>query len=488
MIARARTLISTRLRRALRTFALVGTTVAALFLLLSHATDAVAEEIAKAAAPCGFSDAVFDPASDVHAWYKYGVAIAQLLKQEKFGELDCLADAARAGKSRFSGGAWKLRYIYLGLDSPRPGHPTQEDWRQHFGLMDRWIKQNPHSITARIALAESYVQYGWDARGNGYSDNVSESGWKLLSERAARAKAILDAASETARKCPDWYFAMQEVAQAQGWNVAPARALYERAVAFEPDYQYYYRTFAEYLQPKWSGKEGDAARFAEEAANNVGGDAGDTLYFLIADVIVCACQDDREFSHFSWPRAQKGFAALEKKYGPSMVMVNSYALMATKSQDWVDADSAFKRIGNEWNEDKWVSEGFFQGQRTIAAQFAPFQLKARAFRAEAEANMKTAEGKAYRMAFDPKLAAFEQPCTNEINSDPSKFEFFVEVGEHGEANDAHTERQPNAFAMCMMKGIYAAHLKKETPFPAPPKVPYRLIVEIDPAVLTAAAK
>jgi hypothetical protein len=481
MIDRLHALYSLSLRYVARTVAVAG---AALFLLLlSHATNAAAaDDKAKA---CTFSDTEFDTVADVHALDEYRDAVAQLLKRGEFAQLDCLADAARAGKTRFSGGAWKLRNIYIGLAEPRPGHPTQEDWSQHFELMERWGKQNPHSIAARIALAESYVRYGWDARGRGYSDSVSDSGWRLMGERVARAKAILEENADLAGKCPDWYIAMQMVAQGQSWELPEARALYEKAAAFEPGYQYYYRMFADYLQPKWSGEEGDAARFAEDAANKVGGDAGDILYFWIADTIVCACQDP-EFTHFSWARAQKGFTALEKKYGASMVFVNSYALMATKSDDWIAADPAFKRIGGEWDHDKWVTEDFFKSERDTASHFAPYQVKARAFRAEAETNMRSAQGQAYRVVFDPKFAVFERACVNEAKGDTSKFEFLVQVGENGAVEDAHPEKQPNAFALCMMKEMYAAYVKKETPFPPPPKVPYRMILEIDPTTLDAA--
>jgi len=126
-----------------------------------------------AASPCAFSDAQFDTTTDVRALDEYRTAIAQLLKQEKFADLDCLADDARAGKTRFPGGGWKLRNIYIGLDSPQPGHPTQEDWLRHMELVHLWGKRNPSSIAAPIALAESYAGYAWDARGDGFSNSVS---------------------------------------------------------------------------------------------------------------------------------------------------------------------------------------------------------------------------------------------------------------------------------------------------------------------------
>jgi len=462
------------------------TTLMAVLLLICGGTLAVAADGNEKAHACAFSDAEFDPATDVHALEKYKDAIAQLLKQEKFADLDCIADAARKGKARFSGGAWKLANFHSGLDSPRPGHATQEDWSQHLDLIERWSSQNPRSITARIALAESYVSFAWNARGEGNSDSVTESGWKLFGERMEKAKTILDDISAT-RNDPEWYLAMQLVAQGQSWDLSRATALYQQAAAFEPGFQSYYRVYADYLQPKWSGEEGDPARFAEAAANQVGGDSGDILYFLISEGILCGCRES-EFGHFSWSRLQKGFAALEKKYGTSMISVNAFALMASKSGDWIAADPAFKRIGENWNKDLWVTEDWFKSNRDTATQMAPLQAKARAYRQEAEANMRTPEGHAYEAVFQPKLATFEQLCLNDSTGDSSKFELLIQVGKDGNAEEAHTEVQPNPFTLCLMKKLYESYLKKETPFPQPPSGGYRMILEIDPMTLSATAK
>jgi hypothetical protein len=461
--------------------------IAMLLLVFFHGVPAAAtdKQGQSSARPCAFSDAAFDTATDIHALDEYYNAIAQLLKQEQFEELDCLADAARAGKTRFSGGAWKLRQFYAGLDSPRPGHPTQEDWRNHFDLVERWRQKNPGSVTAPIVLAESYVSYAWDARGDGYADSVSDSGWKLFGERISKAKAILDQAAPA--KCPDWYVAMQHIASGQSWDLPQHYALLQKAIAFEPGYQYYYRIHADNLQPKWSGEEGDPARFAEESANRVGGDGGDILYFQIAEGILCACQES-EFGHFSWPRLQKGFAALEKQYGTSMISVNSFALMASKSGDWEVADPEFKRIGDNWKKDLWTSEAFFKQQRDTAAQAAPMQARARATRKEAEANMRTPEGQAYRKELEQKLTGYEQTCLKESSGDAHKFEFFVQVGKIGSAENAQTETRPDAFAFCLMRALYLSFTRQEAPLPVPPHDGYWVLLELDPATLAASAK
>jgi hypothetical protein len=106
---------------------------------------------------------------------------------------------------------------------------------------------------------------------------------------------------------------MQQVALAQGWKLEQADELLRQAIAFEPEYYYYYRMQANYPLPKWFGHEGDTERFAAESADRVGGDAGDILYFRIASELVCTC-DDPQFRRMSWPQIQKGYAAAEREY------------------------------------------------------------------------------------------------------------------------------------------------------------------------------
>jgi len=436
---------------------------------------------------CEFSDTEFDTTTDVHALDEYRDAVATLLKQEKFEELDCLANAARSARTRFPGGGWKLRNIYIGLESPRPGHPTQEDWKHHFELIEQWRAKNPNSIIAPIVLAESYVGYGWDARGTGYSDNLSESGWKLFGDRVAKAKQILDEAAADGVKCPDWYVAMQQVAQGQSWELADAEALLHKAVAFEPAYQYYYRVYADYLLPKWSGEQGDAARFAEKAANQVGGEAGDILYFQIADAIVCGCQDP-EFSHFSWPRLQKGHAALEKKYGVSLRNLNAFALMASKSNDWVAGEPAFKQIGDSWDKDVWITQDFFNQEKEIALQTAPLQARTRVARKEAEENAVSPQGVAYRVDFEREFASYAQACIQQAPGENQKFELLVRVGKDGSVEDGRTEQMPPPVGFCLLRALRDSKVKKETPFPLPPHDSYWLIVEIDPATIAVSVK
>jgi hypothetical protein len=61
-----------------------------------------------------------DFSTDVHAVRDYTETIARMLKEEKFEEIDCLADRARSNKEGFPGGMWKLDESTFSASSNRP--------------------------------------------------------------------------------------------------------------------------------------------------------------------------------------------------------------------------------------------------------------------------------------------------------------------------------------------------------------------------------
>jgi len=224
-----------------------------------------------------------------------------------------LLNPDRSGRIRFSGGSWKLPRLYEAITEPTGGSEAPDaDWEGLLTKLKKWCAQKPDSITARVALAETYSHYAWKARGKAYANKVTDEGWRLFEERLRLARATLDEASALTEKCPEWYAAMQTVAMGQGWDRDRAAELLQQAITFEPAYDFYYRAFALYLLPKWSGDEGDSERFAEEISNKIGGQQGDVIYFEIARELRCDCMQE-----MSWERIQRGYAALGSLYGTS---------------------------------------------------------------------------------------------------------------------------------------------------------------------------
>jgi hypothetical protein len=308
-----------------------------------------------------------DVATDIHGLEKYQAAIAQLFAQEKFEELDRIAHEARATKARFPGGYWKLELLYHPLASPAAGmEASDSEWQKYLGRLQRWMQQRPNSITARVALAWLYDNYAWKARGGDYAGSVSDDGWRLLGERAGMARKILEDAQALPEKCPEWYSAMMSIAAAEGWDPEQSRALFEQAVAFEPEYYPYYQDRAETLLPKWGGEEGDTAAFAEAAANRVGGKKGDEIYFYMGAKIICACDNENRLNGMSWERMKRGYAVTEELYGRSVGRLNRIAYMCTIAGDYVYADSIFPLIGDKFAADIWKSREEYETARMTA--------------------------------------------------------------------------------------------------------------------------
>lgn len=467
-------------RSSFRKFFPSGALLLVLIFPFTLPVDAQTKSLSAGDSCAKFSDS-FQNNNDLLEIESYRSAVRKMAEDEDFNQLDCIADWARTHKTRFPGGKWQLYTFYRGV-SEVPGHATEEDWNQLIGHLKKWAASNPKSITAPVALAEAYINFAWHARGDGFSDTVTESGWKLFGQRAEQAKKILEDASSLPGRCPHWYVVMQLVAKAEGWDLAKSTELFKEANAMAPDYYYYDRYLAEYMLPKWGGEEGDAAHFAEQSANRLGGTNGDILYFRIAEKIVCAC-DEPEFKRLSWPRLQKGYEAIEKEYGSSISDLNTLALMATKNNDSVAADAAFQRISGSYDIDVWVTEDYFKQMKTWASQFAPMETRSRKIKGEADANALSPDGPVYQKKTEETLASIVQSCAKEAD-DKSPFQFMLQIGADGIPKDGWAEN-PTAIGQCVLKNIYDSHVKNEAPFTKPPHPDYWMKLAFDPAASVA---
>lgn len=301
---------------------------------------------------------------------KFRQTVRLALLREDFAELDKMAGEARSSKAQFAAGEWKLFLLYQELQTMYRG-ASEAEWQQHLDTLRRWMTERPQSITARVALADAYLQYAWAGRGGGYANQVTEEEWRLFGERTQKAGQILIEAAKLPAKCPQWYLEMQRVGLAQGLNKEQLTAIFEKAIA-EPDYFFYYQEQAHSLLPKWMGEPGDIAAFAAESERRVGGKKGAAIYFLIAAALCNRCGDFGT-ADFSWPKLQEGFAALEELYGMNLLKLNQYARMAVSYGDKAKAAEAFARIGDQWDPRVWGDQGRYELQRSWAGLGASSQ-------------------------------------------------------------------------------------------------------------------
>jgi len=414
-----------------------------------------------------------DYATDAQATDEYMAAIRQLVQQEKFQELDRIAREARSTKARLPGGFWKIHTFYGGAAAPKGGiRASDAEWIELIAHLEHWTNQDPDSITARVALGEAYDLWGWKARGGGYSDTVSEDGWKTLAERGQKALAVMIEAEKLPEKCPEWFLEMLMLSRTQEWEADRTIALFKTAVEFEPDYYYYYRFQADSLLPKWGGEEGDTARFAEAAADHIGGKNGDMVYFQIASAIVCACSNEAKLNGMSWPRILSGYKAVDEQFGPSMYNLNVMANMAFQAFDLNYSNQLFKQIGEHWSKDTWLSYEKFDNMRHLAwVNLTAMEYK------EAIKNAKTPEGQVFAAnlgeTVNKNYHDKVRECVKAMGDfQGNKFNFMMQLTTGGKVNEIvfPSATVPSACLRPELeKGVFAA----------PPHGDYWVLVAVD---------
>jgi hypothetical protein len=295
----------------------------------------------------------------------YQNRIRAMLSERRFEQLDKEAQLARETDTRYPGDVWKLTRFYWALSAPTDEEKTSDAaWEDLLGRLRKWTRSRSSSAAARIAMAETFVNYAWHARGEGYADSVTNHGRSAFEDRLASAKSVLVEASKLKEKCLEWYQVMFNVALGEGWDKAQARELLDQAVAFEPGYHYFYTDYARFILPKWYGEKGEAQAFAEEVSQRVGGLEGSILYYEIATEVACQCEDFADWTDgLSWPKLKQGFEDFDKTYGATNLSQNRIAYMAFAEGDKARARQAFQIVGFDWDNRVWKSSKSFENAR-----------------------------------------------------------------------------------------------------------------------------
>jgi hypothetical protein len=248
-----------------------------------------------------------------------------------FTKIEDLVNKYRTSKECYPNGTWKLSSVYSGI---LPGDDKSDDeWQTNLTILRDWVQVRPDSVTARVALANALLSYGWKARGTGYAGSVTETGWKLFHERLIEAVQVLKQNEALSEKCPYSWTVLLTAAMGLGVEKSVYDSIFQKAIASEPDCSGYYSQMAYYLLPRWHGQPGDTAAFLKKAADQAGGDKGDLLYARVSWFIEGIESNVFEEDSFSWERADRGFQLLEKQFPDSLFVQNERAYIAVMGCD-----------------------------------------------------------------------------------------------------------------------------------------------------------
>lgn len=277
------------------------------------------------------------------------------------------AKTLRASKERLPGGEWKLHVLYRSIERIVDAESQDDAWQEHIARVQKWRTHSPTSVMPRIVLAEAWRSYAFKVRGTDYARNVKPESWAPFYERLEKTNEMLAEAFNLEERCPELYVTALQSALGQKLDRAVFEDVYEEGITIEPTYFYLYSAKALYLLPQWYGAPGEWERFAETAANKLGGEQGDIILFNIyTDRMSNAYLDFMNKHRAIAPRLLAGFRAIDRLYGSSPVTLNEACLISFFTDDQKAPAELMKRIGDDYDLSVWNEESSFNVYRQEA--------------------------------------------------------------------------------------------------------------------------
>jgi parallel beta-helix repeat protein len=308
----------------------------------------------------GFRAQVGDNDIQNNGEISYG-EIAYLSGRNEFSKLGAIASQLRTQKSRFKNGNWQLSHFYETLGSSWLG---VRDFSKLKDKIDKWITEEPNSITPRIALAKAYKELAWEARGGGYVNEVSEKGWKEFKENSEKAEKVLTEAEDLNVPDPELYVTWLDIGMGLGKTNEEMNSLFDKGIAIEKYYWPLYTTRAWSITPRWGGKPGQLEAFAKHAVELTKEKDGQILYLKVAHVLIGKKDSEpQQFKElgFSYKLLQQACDNYVRLYPDTndLYMTNVRCFLACAYEDRDKAMPLFVEIGSNWDKSVWCEEDTF---------------------------------------------------------------------------------------------------------------------------------
>jgi hypothetical protein len=147
-------------------------------------------------------------------------------------------------------------------------------------LLERWARLCPSGIVTRTALAKILIHRGWQARGSGFADTVTESGKIEFEQKIKQARDVLQPMMLEEVDPPGAAFESTfQVAMAQGWEPDAMKIWMKKLLDGRASRCIEAHRVASVMQlPRWHGNPGDSENYVTQVSDNLDPLSGDILY------------------------------------------------------------------------------------------------------------------------------------------------------------------------------------------------------------------
>jgi hypothetical protein len=283
-----------------------------------------------------------------------------LLAAGQYARLAQIADSLRTTRARFGDDSYAMvSFLDAFSYNDTPQAQQSEAWLASIGQLEAWRTAMPESPLPDVALAQTFVNLAWKARGHGNSFTVRDTGWAGFEVALDRARQMLDTA---ARKRPlgiEWYIARGRVALGLGWPTEESEEIFRGAIACDPTCDEAYWRRADFLLPRWYGAPGEWEAWLDQALATLPPDEADRIYAAVCTEMSICHQNLFRECKVSWPRFQRGLRIQLARHPRSEALAQRFAFNASVASDAGAAVEMFRRTGPRCEIELWRNKRNF---------------------------------------------------------------------------------------------------------------------------------
>lgn len=219
-------------------------------------------------------------------------AVDLAITSKDLAGLSEMADKYRQSRARTPSGSWQSEIFHIAIQ-----FQTRKNLQRSTGcqsplapLVRDWLESDPDQPAAIITMADLELAEGWCFRGTGYSDEVSEQGWKEFRKHSRAAYDMLETKRDQASSDPEFYAVMAAVYRALNKTPRDLRLLLDEATSREPYYLRTYFSASHSFLPQWGGSAERLDDFARYAAERTAASDKTGFYYRVYWYLEdCAC-------------------------------------------------------------------------------------------------------------------------------------------------------------------------------------------------------
>ncbi len=241
---------------------------------------------------------------------------------------------------------------------------------------DAWQAAFPKSSAPATLRFKMYKRAAWRARGSGFSNEVTEKGWKEYRKQMGYAGDQLKLNEEAGLEFDQMHHVekLDYLVDISAPRTAQREALQDAVKAF-PKFAPMYVSYARGLSEYWSDEVPEANKFLAEIPEMAGAEAAPDVTARVLTVLMLyggLAPTFREQYKFDYAIASPGFEHIVSTFPRFRYAVDAYALSACVNKDMPKAKLMFDRIKDNFGARIWQEVRNYQRFRDWANGDTPY--------------------------------------------------------------------------------------------------------------------